>query len=102
MASRRRRWNAEIARWRDAHPWRHGALYGLLYTAGGLGHLLVMRLGGWSTAYDVPTILALGALAMVTWGLLDWLAARRRRRRGSSSSAPAYEPPRERPPTLPW
>ena len=100
MASRWRRWNAEIARWRDAHPWRHGALHGLLYTAGGLGYLLVMRLGGWSTVYDVPTILALGALAVVTWGLLDWLAARRRR--GSSSSAPAYEPPHERPPTLPW
>ena len=102
MRSRWRRWNAEVARWRDTHPWRHGALSGLVYTAVGLSYLLAMRLGRRATVYDVPTILVVGAGTVVIHGLLNWLVARRRRRRGADSWAPAYEPPRERPLMPPW
>jgi hypothetical protein len=102
MASRWRRWNAEIARWRDTHPWRHATLYGLTFTAGGLLYLLVMRLGGWSTVYDVPTILVVGGGSVLLWGLLGWFRMRRHRGGGPAPADTAYEPPRDRPPTPPW
>ena len=102
MGSRWRRWNAEVARWRDTHPWRYAALSGLLYTAVGLTYLLVMRLGSWSTVYDVPTILAVGAGSGLLRGLPGWFRMRRQRRGGPAPTATAPEPPRDRPLIPPW
>ena len=102
MGSRWRRWNAEVARWHDTHPWRHAALSGLLYIAVGLTYLLAMRLGGWSTVYDVPTILAVGGGAVLLWGLVGWLRARRQRRGGPAPTDTASEPLRDRPPMRRW